>query len=136
MKRNRWVNLAVVGAVLALMPIGASHAEGERVLTAAEISDALAGNTFSGVFGEENTRYAQRNHRNGMAVVNIEGTPARLIPWFVEEPGSYCEDWAESGVICYRISRDDSSGKHFFQRPNGTVSEFVVQKGFQPFTFE
>lgn len=136
MKKNRPLQAWAIGIVLALTSVCAVHADEKKMLTAAEITELVSGNTLSGVFGEENTRYAQRNHRNGIAVVHIEGLPTRLIPWFVKEPGSYCEDWAEDGVQCFQISQDTSSGKHTLLSSDGTTSEPLAQVGFHPITFK
>ena len=136
MNRNRKRYAWVFGVAMALTTVGAAHGAEKQMLTASEILELDSGNTLSGVFGAENTRYAQRNHRSGITVVNIEGLPSRLIPWFVKEPAAYCEDWADDGVLCYQIGRDTSSGTYFFQRADGSTSELNVQEGAQPFTFK
>lgn len=128
--------LWVIGVIATLATVGAVQADERKELTATEISQLIGGNTLSGVFGAENTRYAQRNHSNGIAVVHVDGTPARLIPWFVKEPGSYCEDWAEDGVLCYQIAVDTKAGKHIFIRGDGSTSELNVQEGLHSITFE
>lgn len=136
MKRNRQRYAWAFRAAMALATMGPAHGAEKEMLSASEILELVSGNTLSGVFGAENTRYAQRNHRSGITVVNIEGLPARLIPWFVKEPASYCEDWADDGVLCYQIGRDTSSSKYFFQRADGSTSELNVEEGAQPFTFK
>lgn len=136
MKRNRRRYAWVFGVAMTFATMGAAHGAEKEMLTAPEILELVSGNTLSGVFGAENTRYAQRNHRSGITVVNIEGMPARLIPWFVKEPASYCEDWSDDGVLCYQIGRDTSSGTYFFQRADGSTSELNVEEGAQPFTFK
>lgn len=125
-----------IGIALTVTPAVAANAEEDERLTAAEITQLFGGNTLSGVFGEQNTRYAQRNHSSGVAVVHIEGKPVRLIPWFVKKPGTYCEDWAEDGVSCYQIGKDAASGTHYFVRADGTTSAFTVREGAHPITFE
>lgn len=136
MNRSRQRCAWAFGVAMTLASMGAAHGAEKQMLTASEILELVSGNTLSGVFGAENTRYAQRNHRSGITVVNIEGLPARLIPWFVKEPASYCEDWSDDGVLCYQIGRDMSSGKYFFQRADESTSELTVQEGAQPFTFK
>lgn len=128
--------LCVLGIVATLSTVCGVQADERKELSAAEITQLISGNTLSGVFGEEKTRYAQRNHSTGIAVVHADGTPVRLIPWFVKEPSSYCEDWAEAGVLCYQIAKDTSSGEHVFVRPDGTTSELNIQEGLHSITFE
>ncbi|AWZ02308.1 hypothetical protein RHODOSMS8_02793 [Rhodobiaceae bacterium] len=136
MNRNKQRCAWVFGVAMALATMGTAHGAEKEMLSASEILELVSGNTLSGVFGAENTRYAQRNHRSGITVVNIEGMPVRLIPWFVKEPASYCEDWADDGVLCYQIGRDTNSGTYFFQRADGSTSELTVAEGAQPFTFK
>lgn len=126
-----------VGIALTLVSVCTVHAEEKNLLTAAEITKTLSGNTLSGVFGEQKTRYAQRIHESGIAVVHVEGSPVRLIPWFVKEPNSYCEDWDKDGVPCYQIGQEITSGDHYFVYPDGSTSDTItVQEGFHPITFK
>lgn len=113
-----------------------ANADSKKLLTATEITTMISGNTLSGVFGEKHTRYAQRNHKNGMAVVHVEGSAVRLIPWFVKESGFYCEDWSEDGVLCYQIAWDRESKKYYLIYPDGTSAQTNLQKGFHPITFK
>jgi len=115
----------------------AGYAEDGKILSATEITEMVSGNTLSGVFGEKNTRYAQRNHANGIAVIHVAGSPIRLAPWFVKEPDTYCEDWDKDGVLCYQIVQDASSGERRFVYSDGSSSPVVkVQEGFHPISLE
>ncbi len=126
-----------IALALALAAASAAQAKDKKLLSAAEITKMVSGNTFSGVFGEKKKRYAQRNHVNGLAVVHIEDSPVRLIPWFVKEPNSYCEDWDKDGVPCYQIELNTKTGERYFVYPDRSISDPIkVQEGFHPITFE
>ncbi|WP_019617244.1 hypothetical protein [Psychromonas ossibalaenae] len=141
MKNNKPVYSSRLGAILVIASLGTAHADTIntdkiKVLTAAEITSTIGGNTLSGVFGEEKTRYVQRNHKNGIALVHIEGSDVRFIPWFVKDSGFYCEDWAKDGVACYKVGMNAKSGKYQFINADGTISETNLEKGFHSITFE
>lgn len=131
------LNSAAFGTVLLVSSAGLAQEDNTQFLTAVEITELVSGNTLSGVFGEHETRYAQRNHANGLAVIHVEGQPIRIAPWFVQGSDLYCEDWGKDGVLCYRIRKDPSTGERRFVYPDGSLSPVInVQTGFQSITFE
>ena len=137
MKQKKSAHSWAIGFVLTLVTaVCTVHADEDKMLIAAEITEMVTGNTMSGVFGEDKTRYAQRNHCNGIAVVHIDGSPIRHIPWFVEAPDSYCEDWAEFGVLCFKVGQNTSTGERYFVRLDGTITKTTVQEGFHSINFE
>lgn len=137
MRKYRQAHTWVFGIALALTSVGTVHAEEKKLLTTTEIIEMVSGNTLSGVFGEKNTRYAQRVHANGIAVIHVDGSPIRIAPWFVKEPNSYCEDWDKDGIYCYQIRQNTSTGERSFVYSDGSLSPLInVQKGFHPITFK
>lgn len=127
-------------AIAIAMTVGVASAglAGEtKILSATEIKELFSGNTISGVFGEEETRYAQRNHANGTAVIHVDGSPIRFAPWFTSEPDSYCEDWDKDGVFCFKLQHDTDSGEYRFVYSDGSLSPVAkIQEEFHPITFE
>lgn len=141
MKKNKFAYLQSLATILVMASISSAQASATntnemRVLTASEITAIIGGSTLSGVFGEEKTRYAQRNHVNGIALVHIEGSEVRFIPWFVKKTGSYCEDWATDGITCYQVGQNKKTGKYHFINADGTTPETNLKKGFHSINFE
>lgn len=126
----------VIGAAMTVGVITAGYADEMKMLSAAEIRDVFSGSTITGRFGKKNTRFAQRNHANGIAVVHVDGSTVRLIPWLVQGPKSYCEDWAENGVSCYQIGHDADADKYVLIYADGSRIDINVQDGFHPITFD
>ena len=137
MINNRTTHAWAVGIAMTLAAACTAHAQEKKMLTTAEIKAMVVGNTLSGVFGEKKTRYAQRVHANGTAVIHVDGSPIRFAPWFLKEPDSYCEDWDKDGVYCYKITLNTDTGKHHFVYSDGSLSpEINLQNGFHPITFK
>lgn len=141
MIKNKLMCTGLLSATLVMASTGTASASTEntdkiKLLTANEITSTIADSTLSGVFGEEQTKYAQRNHSNGIALVHIEGSDVRFIPWFVKDSGYYCEDWAKDGVACYQIAINTESGKYQFINADGTATDTHLQKGLHSINFE
>lgn len=130
------LNAVLIIASISTASAGEKSTHQTKMLTAAEITSTISGNTLSGVFGEEKTRYAQRNHPNGIALVHIEGSDVRFIPWFVKDSGFYCEDWAKEGIACYQVGQNTQSGQYHFVNADGSITKTNIAKGLHSITFE
>lgn len=137
MKKSKQARTWAFSIALTLASVCTVYAEENKLLTTSEIIKMVSGNTLSGVFGEKKTRYAQRVHANGIAVIHVEGSPIRLSPWFVKEPNSYCEDWDKDGIYCYQINLNTKTGERNFVYSDGSPSPMInLQEGFHPITFK
>lgn len=109
--------------------------ENRETLTSKEIKNFISDSTISGSFGEENTKFSQRNHKNGIAIVNIEGMDIKTIPWFISEDDHYCEDWGKDGILRYKLEKDTSSDRYFLRAEGKTIeTEIKIEKGFHSIT--
>ncbi len=137
MTKSKSARAWAFGMAIAVGSVCTAHAGEKKTLTAAEITAMVSGNTLSGVFGEKSTRYAQRNHANGIAVIHVDGSPIRIAPWFVKGADTYCEDWDKGGIYCYKIILDTETGERNFVYSDGSISPKInLQEGFHPITFE
>jgi hypothetical protein len=93
-------------AVFLIFLASLARADGAR-LTAAEIAQALTGNTAVGEF--RGKAFRQYFHNDGSTTFRRQGEGADIGKWRTTENDEYCAWWARNGWSCYWMSRDGAT---------------------------
>lgn len=92
-------------AILAVFfAVCACFAQAQQRLTAAEIAEALTGNTVAGEFRGKPFRQYFRN--DGSTTFRRQGERADVGKWRTTDEDEYCTWWARNGWNCFWISRE------------------------------
>ncbi|MEQ9640292.1 MAG: hypothetical protein RIM84_09735 [Alphaproteobacteria bacterium] len=88
----------------AFLTLFTSFAAAQERLTAAEIAEALTGNTAIGEY--QGTAFRQYFHNDGSTLFRREGQGRPDVgKWRTTDENEYCAWWATSGWSCYWMSR-------------------------------
>ena len=88
-------------AVALLLNVAVDAMAESRLLNAAEVNEALTGNTARGV--EPGPAFLQYFDANGVTTYATRSAPVDHGRWRVDDDGRYCSQWRDGGWACYEV---------------------------------